>query len=136
MSYTKTNWENGATPAINASNLSKIEDELEALDLARVTIGELSFMDNNVTMNANSVTLVRHNISLPAGAIVLGFKSIDMIIAGELSNRYLSLNSFSQSTNSHGESRVDVSYSNTSSSDIVVTALSIKITYAVVNSNS
>ena len=25
MSYTKTNWENGATPAINADNLNKIE---------------------------------------------------------------------------------------------------------------
>lgn len=31
MSYTKTNWTNNSTPAINASNLTKIENQLTAL---------------------------------------------------------------------------------------------------------
>jgi len=31
MSYTKTNWANNSTPAINASNLTKIENQLTAL---------------------------------------------------------------------------------------------------------
>jgi len=32
MAYQKTKWVNGQPPAINADNLNKIEDELEALD--------------------------------------------------------------------------------------------------------
>lgn len=31
MAYTKTNWQNGVTP-VNADNMNKIENELEALD--------------------------------------------------------------------------------------------------------
>lgn len=31
MSYSKTNWQNGVTP-VNADNMNKIENELEALD--------------------------------------------------------------------------------------------------------
>ena len=33
MAYTKTNWQNGVTP-VNADNMNKIENELEALDQA------------------------------------------------------------------------------------------------------
>lgn len=32
MAYTKTSWSNDTAPAINASNLNKIENELEYLD--------------------------------------------------------------------------------------------------------
>ena len=49
MSYTKTNWQNGATPAINADNLNKIEDELEALDAGKV--GFINTSDVITTFN-------------------------------------------------------------------------------------
>lgn len=49
MAYTKTNWINGSTPAINATNLNKIETELEALDTgvstANSNIGTLSELE-------------------------------------------------------------------------------------------
>lgn len=49
MAYTKTNWVNGSTPAINANNLNKIENELETLDSEATTatenIGDLSELE-------------------------------------------------------------------------------------------
>ena len=45
MSYSKTNWQNGVTP-INATNLNKIEEELEYLDTSEDFASKVTFNEN------------------------------------------------------------------------------------------
>ena len=66
MAYEKTNWSNNTTP-INATNLNKIENELESLDN-----GVTALNSNVATIEANAkfkkiitVKAIRQNINIP-----------------------------------------------------------------------
>jgi hypothetical protein len=48
--YNKTTWANGGVPAINAANLQKIEDQLEAIS------------DNALTLNSGLICAPKANI--------------------------------------------------------------------------
>lgn len=61
MSYTKTTWENGVTP-VNASNMNKIENELETLDSDK--------LDATKAAIRSAGGLVTATASLPAEELV------------------------------------------------------------------
>lgn len=54
MAYTKTNWVNGQTP-INATNLNKIENQLEANDNKTVKFADKYFSTTLNTNNGNGI---------------------------------------------------------------------------------
>ena len=66
MSYTKTNWVNGTTPA-NETNMNKIEDELETLD---TTTTELDTEINTIN-DKIAGTVLYENETGTTGNIVL-----------------------------------------------------------------
>jgi len=59
MAYTKTNWVNDTSPAINATNLNNIENGISANDTA---IGDISTLDTTATNLVDAVNEVKGDI--------------------------------------------------------------------------
>lgn len=74
MAYSKTIWQNGAAPALDAAHLNNIEDGIEALDV-RVSANEADIAVNtaainttntNVATNTGSISTINNTIASAA----------------------------------------------------------------------
>ena len=80
MAYVKTTWVNGQAPALDAENLNKIENELEALDQRKgsttytATIGTTWVEDENTGVKTQSVAI--------AGVTAQSIAMVDHVYTG------------------------------------------------------
>lgn len=69
MAYNKTNWTNGQAPALNAQNLNKIEDGIEAAHNSIAEIGAIisGSVSGTIPSSTSAYSALGEAISLPAG---------------------------------------------------------------------
>lgn len=80
MAYTKTQWANGQAPAISASNLNKIENELETLDNGLATKLNANAVKTTNTTSDNdtySCTYVNNELNKKANCMIVSTNEFD-----------------------------------------------------------
>lgn len=91
MPYTKTQWKNGEAPAINETNLNKIEDAIEsATNTAESAASDLATLSGEVAQNTQDIADLQSKATAVSVNPILtsGTKIAEITVDGDKKNLY------------------------------------------------
>lgn len=124
MSYVKTNWANGTTPAINGTNLNHIESGIEDIytEMSGLLYTESITLASNMSINANVAPATATYQLTPQTGYTPVMATLENTWDGRVNLWYVNLDS--------ANNQINWRVRNNSSSNLTGISIKVKVLYA------